>query len=279
MRKFNLNWGVMLAAIVLLLYTYISFLGRLYQVDGVVWKAALFALVVIAIVATCVFVMVSAKVTKSKEIGLVGQIVFGCVILATFLVSGIPFTSFLKVAGSQDKIESEINKVKEAVSGLDVAYNKYAASRVLEYKQSLPVGSELKGLSLERRLCPDSIRSIQKQRQDWVARIGNMSIWNIQLPHNLKYMQQCVYEWTENYQQISSISYDGQSYKPFEYKEFGNSLETLMDSFSFKNAGYSFWAIIVAILAALVMMLPYWIAIPVKTRKGGPIIWKEQIRH
>ena len=279
MRKFNLNWGVMLAAIVLLLYVYISFLGRLYQVDGVVWKAALFAMVVVAIVSTCVFVMVSAKVTKSKEIGLIGQIAFGCVILATFLVSGIPFTSFLKVAGSQDKIESEINKVKEAVSGLDVAYNNYATSRVLEYKQSLPVGSELKGLSLKRRLYPDSISSIQKQRQEWVARIGNMSIWNIQLPHNLKYMQQCVSEWTDNYQQISSISYDDQLFKPFEYKEFGNSLEALMDSFSFKKAGYSIWAIIVAIIAALVMMLPYWIAIPVKTRKSGEIIWKEQIRH
>lgn len=279
MRKFNLNFAVTVAAIVLLFYTYISFLGRLYQVDGVVWKAALFALAVIAIVSICVFVMVNAKVTKSKEIGLIGQIAFGCVILATFLISGIPFTSFLKVAGSQDKIESEINKVKEAVSGLDVAYNNYATSRVLEYEQSLPAGSEMKALSLKRRLYPDSISSIQEQRKDWVARIGNMSIWNIQLPHNLKYMQQCVSEWTENYQQISSITYDGQIYKPFEYKEFGNSLETLMDSFSFKNAGYSIWAIIVAILAALAMMFPYWIATPVKTRKAGPITWKPQIKH
>lgn len=267
MRKFSLNWGVMLAAVVLLGYTYISFLGMLYKVDGVIWKAVLYAIGVIAAVSICVYIMVSAKVTKSKEIGLVGQIFFGLIILAVFLVSGGPFTSFLKVSGSKTNIETEIANVKEAASGIDSEYNKYASDRIKAYVRVLPEGEELKIQSLQRRLCPDSIKAIQQQRQDWVAGIGDMSIWNIKLPQNLKYMQECVSDWTSNYDQLSSIIYDGEQTNAFTYDKFESSLSTLMDSF--KKAGYSFWAILVAILAALVMMIPYWIAIPIPGTKNG----------
>lgn len=274
MRKFNLNWGVMLAAIVLLGYTYISFLGMLYKVDGVMWKAVLYAVVVIALVSACVYVMVSAKVTKSKMAGLVGQLVFGGIILATFLVSGGPFTSFLKVAGSQNEITEEMANVKSAASGLDVDYNQYVEMRVQDYKSSLPDGNELKVQSLQRRLGPDSIADVQQQRKEWMDQIEGMSIWNIKLPQNLQYMKQCVSDWTDNYKDLSNIAYDNEQLKPFEYEKFNTSLDALMDSF--KNAGYSFWAILAAVFSAFVMMIPYWLAIPVPTdnRKKGEIRYR-----
>lgn len=277
MRKFSLNWGVMLAAVVLLGYTYISFLGMLYKVDGVIWKAALSAIGVIAIVSACVYVMVSAKVTKNKEAGLVGQIVFGAIILVTFLVSGGPFTSFLKVAGSRDAIEQEIQSVKASASGLDEDYNLYASNRVKAYRHALTVGDELRVQSLQRRLSPDSIATIQRQRQEWVERIGDMSIWNIMLPQNLKYMQKCVSDWTDNYKEISDVIYDNEQATVFEYHEFDTSLDKLMDSF--KKAGYSFWAVLVAILSALVMMIPYWLAIPTQTRTNNKVTYVKQINH
>lgn len=277
MRKFNLNWGVMLAAVVLLGYTYISFLGLLYKVDGVIWKAVLFAIAIIVLVATCVYIMVNSKMTKSKEVGIVGQIIFGVIILATFLLSGGPFTSFLKVAGSKDAIETEIVNVKDAVSGLDVEYNTYAANRVSEYRTSMLERNELKVQSLQRRLNPDSIATMQQLRQNWVADIGDMSIWNIRLPQNLKYMQQCVSEWTDNYVQLSDFVYDSEKNQSFKYEKFDSSLNKLMDSF--KNAGYSLWAVIVAILSALVMMIPYWLAIPTQTRNTKGITYVKQIKH
>lgn len=277
MRKFSLNWGVMLAAVVLLGYTYISFLGMLYKVDGVIWKAVLFAIGVIALVSACVYIMVSAKVTKSKEAGLVGQIVFGAVILVTFLVSGGPFTSFLKVAGSKTAIEAEIANVKASATGLDEEYNKYASDRVKKYERSLPIGNELKVQSLKRRLCPDSIASVQHQRQDWVARIGDMSIWNIKLPQNLKYMQQCVSDWTANYNQLSGIIYDNEQADAFTYDVFDSSLNSLMGGF--KKAGYSFWTVLVALFSVIAMMVPYWLAIPTQTRNNKKVTYVKQIKH
>lgn len=267
----------MLAAVVLLGYTYIAFLGMLYKADGVIWKAVLSAVGVMAVVSTCVYVMVSAKVTKSKEVGLVGQIVFGAIILVAFLVSGGPFTSFLKVAGSRSAIEQEINNVKVSASGLDQDYNTYASDRVKAYRQALSPEDELKAQSLQRRLCPDSISTIQQQRQEWVERIGDMSIWNIMLPQNLKYMQKCVSEWTDNYKDISDVIYDNEEAAAFEYNRFDTSLNELL--LSFKKAGYSVWAVLVAILSALVMMIPYWLAIPTQTRTNKKVTYVKQIKH
>ena len=91
-------------------------------------------------------------------------------------------------------------------------------------------------------------------------------------------MQQCVNEWSENYNQLSSIAYDGQQLQPFQYSEFQTELDSLM--IAFKKAGYSFWAVLVAIIAALAMLVPYWLAIPVKTRKDGQqIIWNQQKKN
>lgn len=269
MRKFNLNWGVVLAAMVLLAYTYISFLGMLYKVDGVIWKSILFAIGVIAVVAFCVYFMVKAKVTKVKGVGTIGQVGFGFIILVTFLVSGVPFTSFLKVAENQESIEKEIDNVRRLTIGVDSAYNAYAAVRIQQYKQELSSGDELKIQSLHRRLAPNDISSVQTQRKEWASQIGNMSIWNIKLPQNLKYMETCVTDWTKNYMEISNITYDGQLFKPFEYPEFQKSLSALMDGF--KHAGYSFWSVIAAVFSALIMLLPYWLAIPTKVRKTKEI--------
>lgn len=277
MRKFTFNWGAVLASVVLLAYTYISFLGMLYKVDGVAWKAVLFAFAVIAIVSACVYFMVNAKVTKSKDIGVIGQILLGLVILGAFLFSGAPFTSFLKVAGNRDKIEREIAIVKQLAAGIDSTYNVYAYDRVHQYKRSLDSGDELRVKSLQRRLLPETLLPVQSQRQEWVSQIENMTIWNIMLPQNLKYMQQCVNDWSDNYNQLSSIAYDGQQLNPFEYSEFQTKLDGLMNDF--KNAGYSFWAVLVAIIAALAMLVPYWLAIPTQTRKTKNVTYVKQVKH
>ena len=277
MRKFTLNWGVVLAAIVLLAYTYISFLGMLYKVDGVAWKAILFAIAVIAIVAVCVYIMVNAKMTKSKEVGLVGQVVFGLVILGTFLFAGSPFTSFLKVVGNRADIESEISKVKSLSAGIDSSYNAYAIERAHQYKRVLEPSSELRVQSLQRRLLPETISSVQEQRKEWVSQIEDMTIWNIRLPQNLKYMQQCVSDWSDNYTQLSSFAYDGERTQSFEYSAFQTELDSLMNDF--KKAGYSFWAVLVAIIAALAMLLPYWLAIPTQTRQNKNVTYVKQVKQ
>jgi len=272
MRKFNLNWGVMLATIVLLGYTYVSFLGMLYKFDGNIIKAGLFATLTIVSVLLCIYVLVTAKVTKNKLSGFVGQIVFGIAILAIFLLSGGPFTSFLKVINAKTEIDTAVSNVKISTKGLDDAYNQYVVSRVDAYKKTLPNGDILRAESLKRHLSPETLNVCQAEREKWVESIGDMTIWNILLPKNLKYMQQCVKDWTNNYVELSSITYDDEKSNPFTYIEFDNSLNYLLDKI--KNAGYSIWAIIVALFAAIVMMIPYWIAIPTKTGNNKEMMYK-----
>lgn len=282
MRKFNLNWGVSLALIVLLAYTYIASMGVLYGKDGTYWKAALFAFGVIIAVSACVFFMVNAKVSKSKELSTIFQAIFGAVILVIFIFSGIPFTSFLEVAGNRHDTKEKIDNVRNQAMSLDSAYLAYADQRVANYKQTLSAGSALKAQSLQRRLCPEGISEVQQQRREWVDTIGGMSIWNIHFPENLNKLQSCVEDWTINYRDISSTIYsdEPQNAQPFEYTDFDNSLKDLKTKF--ENPGFSIntiWVILIAILATLAMMVPYWLATPLHTRKPGPIVWREQIKR
>lgn len=290
MRKLNLNWGVMLAAVVLLMYTYVSFLGLLYLVDGVVWKAALAALGVIVVVSLCVYVMCLARATKWKNLGTVGQSVFGVIILASFLASGIPFTSFLKVMGNREEIEKSITEVKASAEGLNMEYNLYVEMRMVAFEEWLKENAQVYKNAggkddqakianvagcLERRLHPDSLDVRQQERHKWIDEISGMSIYNILLPQNLLYMENCVGEWYAEYVAMSKVTIGGAPYDEFRYDNFSKKLKEVMESM--KEVGLSFWAILVALFTFFMMLLPYWLTIPTPNdpdANDGEIVFK-----
>lgn len=274
MNKFNFTWGVVIASLVLLFYTYMVFNGSLYldDINGQVWISALIALGIICIVSLCVYVMCRARATRWKGIGTTGQVVFGLIILAVFCVAGIPFASFLNAANNQEEINQEIVTVQQTAIDLDKSYNDYVSKRVDAYKEVLEKtpalyakaagkdnATKIDNLtqSLKNRILPPGATDIQQSRHEWLNGIDGLSIWNMQTPQNLSYLTGCVQEWVTEYNTLSSIQYEGENVEAFSYVLFQERLDELK-----KNLGemhYSIWSLIVAILCSAAMLLPYFL--------------------
>lgn len=276
MRDFRINWAVILALIVLLGFTYFSFMGVLYNqkyVNGDLVTASLFAAGVILIVAVCVVVMCVSRATRWKEIGTAGQVVFALIILAVFGVSAIPFTGFMKAIDSKQEISDAINNTQRIADEIDQAYNNYVDKRVAAYDAWLRADStryqnaggstdsvKIANLttSLRNHLAPPKLAQCQNTRRDWLGKVQGMSVWNIKLPRNIQYLNEAAKSWKNEYVALSDISFDGNPPKLFEYPV--NEDNPLKELGEFKNV--SWVAIGAALLSFFFMLLPYIVTRP-----------------
>lgn len=273
MRDFRINWAVILALLVLLCFTYFSFMGALYHeiVKGDLRIGGLYALGVILIVSVCVVIMCISRATRWKEIGTAGQIFFALVILVVFGLSAIPFTGFMKAIEAKDEIQAKIDQTKLDAERIDSTYNAYVEQRIIAYEEWLRSDSsrcenaggstyEVKitnlKTGLENHLKPQSLATCQAERKEWLSKIEGMSVWNIMLPKNLKTLGESTQMWLDDYVKLSNISF-GDPLVLFKYKNIDdNPLEEL------GKTHISLFAIIASLLAFFFMLLPYLVTEP-----------------
>ena len=260
--------------IVLLGFTYFSFMGALYNkyVNGELWKAGLFAGAVILIVSICVVIMCVSRATRWKEIGKAGQVVFAVIILITFGVSAVPFTGFLNAIEKRQLIVEEISNTRIMADEIDQSYNKYVDNRINTYDYWLRADStryenaagssdsvKIANLttSLRNRLQPQSLAKCQSERRAWLDSVQGMSIWNIMLPKNLDMLNKAAKSWKEEYVTLSDISYDGNPPELFPYKV---NDETPLKELGKLNTRWE--AVLAALLSFFFMLLPYFVTRP-----------------
>lgn len=269
MRDFRINWAVILAIMVLLGFTYFSYMGVLYsnRVDGNLLYGGLYALGVILIVSICVVIMCVSRATRWKEIGTAGQIFFALVILAVFGFSSIPFTGFMKAIQAKEAIQAKIDHTRQVADSVDKAYNVYVEQRLSSYEEWLRSDSlrpqnaggrtceeKITNLkkSLENHLKPQSLVQCQDERKQWLSKIEGMSVWNIYLPKNIEVLGNSVESWVADYKKLSNISYDNTAPTLFEYEHIDNNpLKELGE------LNIHWVAIVAALLAFFFMLLPY----------------------
>lgn len=278
------SFGAVIALIVLLVFSYVTFLGLVYWKNGEIFTPLLIVVCLILIVASCIAAMCASKATRWKGTGLAGQIVFGIVILAAFLFSSVPFTNFMDVISSQQKIKSEIETMMISAKELDSTYINYANRRLNKYEERLKLISEGKDIqpsvyseclggaagnsdeekinnlvaSLQMKLFPDSISTAQEERRIWLEESSKMSVWNIMLPSNIAKIASEVENWTNNYSELSQIIYKGERAQPFTYEPFSTAIEELSANYAQFHSP-NLVSIIAAIICFAIMLLPYWL--------------------
>lgn len=286
MRNFYFNWFAAIALVFLLAYCFFAFMGMLYFFDGDVWRALLLSLLAFVLIIGCVYWMTRFKMSKYKKMGRRGEIFFGTVMLALFLVAAVPFTSFITAWQHSTDIENSINETKKSAINMDMAYAQYVDKRVDTYLSNLrtsearhsmemweghtispPQNIEtiaptekmmLLSSSLRRQLMPPSIETVQKERRLWIDNLSGMSIWNIMLPANLHRMNACVDKWTKEYEDLSDKSFENTKFEIFTYPGFNDSMKQLL--YLLQEKHLSLWAVIAALFCFTLMLLPYWSA-------------------
>lgn len=248
MERSKFNFAAVFSLIVLLVYSYITFLGLVYWRNGDILLPLGLTLGFMVIIVVCLLIMCAAKATRWHRIGMIGQVLCGLIIFATFIASAIPFTNFMRVVEKQDTIAQEISNTLDAARNIDKSYIDFANKRINYYKERLEFVSNGKSIrpseynecmgrasgesdkekienlakSLKMKLLPDTITVVQNHRQEWLQSASNMSVWNVMLPANIVKINKEVNEWTENYIKLSSVVYMGEESEVNKEPEVNN---------------------------------------------------------
>lgn len=285
MTETKFNYAYVLCIIVLLFFSYITFLGLAYWSGGSMLSPVLLTLALIVVVGGCVYAMSVARSTRWTDIGLAGQVCFGVVVLAALLAASIPFTNFLRVAGEKEQLKAQMVETVKSSEELDKAYEKYVRKRLSDYQvsvNSIAINAssnptkyaEIFGTtpakdaaakvpaiveSLKDKLMPEGAEGIMAERQKWLSQASELNVWNPMTAANIAKLNEQVDSWDANYKQLSSVIYAGENAKPFEYNDFKNSFQKLTETYqSFRKPNGT--AIIISIVCFLVMLFPYFIA-------------------
>ena len=134
-KKFN--FSLVFSIVVLLAFSYITFLGLVYWKAGNLSTPLLITAGLVAVVLICILIMCRAKETRWKGIGHSGQIIFGLIILTAFLLSSVPFTNFLRVNHDKEDLSAKVNEACDAAIAMDEAYNQYVEQRLADYQENM----------------------------------------------------------------------------------------------------------------------------------------------
>ncbi len=256
MRGFKFNFITIFAFVLLVVYAYLAAMGLLYQ-EGKISVAGIFFIAIIAIVSICIYLMCHARATRWEKVGIPAQVALGLVIVATFFFIGKPFSSYVTMMGKKKEVYKEISAVVAAAQELNTAYNLYADKRIEAYQpiENKTNRRDLRKNALKLQLLPPNLVIKQTERDQWLNGFANMQLSNIQMPNNLKNMEECVALWLEDYTQISSVVFnDEHDVNTFEYDKFTTQLASLRSHLG----GYSLWALLVAVLCSIFMLIPYF---------------------
>lgn len=284
MEKTKFNYAFVFSIMVLLVFSYITFLGLVYWKAGEIVLPILLTLALIAIIIGCVYVMCLSKATRWKRIGTIGQVFFGLIVLVTLIAAAYPFTNYLRVLADSEEIAQKVEATCDAAEKLDVAYEEYVNERVENYRSNLALIGKGKSInptrykeclggasgatdeakiaalskSLNNKLYPDSTAEVVMERHELLNSARNANVLNPLMPSNIKKIGEQVGDWVNNYKELSSISYKGEDAASFTYEDFDNQLSQLTETYT-KFHRPSFFSIVISLICFVIMMLPYWV--------------------
>lgn len=285
-KKFN--FAFVISIIILLIYSYIVFMGIVYWKDGDIVQGIIYSVALIAVTLACIIIMCRAKATRWKKTGNVVQILCGIVMLAALALSTMPFAHFINLVVKQKEISEAFEKAHQYGSQSVVAYNKYVKEREektrftlnaidaghgesnpSEYERvfGLP-GNDSNSVKIDRMinslhtiLLPDSVTRANEEALKNLEKGAKMSVWNIAMPQYINSIDQMVRANVETFNKLSKNAhgYRGDNnYPPFTYKQYTDQnaqLKQMLTHMSMPS--------IVSIIAALVcfgfMLLPYYL--------------------
>ncbi|MBP5687336.1 MAG: hypothetical protein J6X22_01675 [Muribaculaceae bacterium] len=285
-KKFNFVFVI--SIIILLIYSYIVFMGIVYWKDGDIVQGIICSVALIAVTLACIIIMCRAKASRWKTTGNVVQIVCGIIMLAVLALSTMPFAHFINLVVKQKEITATFEKAHQYGSQSVVAYNNYVKEReakTRDYLNAVDAGhgvsnpseyQEIFGLpgsdsntakidrminSLHTILLPDSVTHANDEALQNLETGAKMSVWNIALPQYINSIDQMVRTNVATFSNLSKKAhgYKGDNnYPPFAYQQYTDQNAQLKEMLTHMSMP-SVISIIAALLCFAFMLLPYYL--------------------
>lgn len=297
-KKFN--FAFVISIIILLIYSYIVFMGIVYWKDGDIVQGIIYAAALIAVTIACIVIMCRAKATRWKKTGNLVQILCGTIILAALALSTMPFAHFINLVVKQNEISESFDKAHEYGNKCLDAYKDYVKQREAKTRSDLLAISAGRGVnnpsdyqeifglpgndsndvkierminSLHKTLLPDSLTRANDEALNNLDKGAKMSVWNIAMPKYINSIDEMVKTNVETFRKLSENAHGfrGDNNSPaFTYQQYTDQNAQLKETLTHMSMPS-----VISIIAALVcfgfMLLPYYLVDrdPAQGTSGG----------
>lgn len=287
MNNKKFNFAFVISIIVLLLYSYIVFMGIVYWKDGNIVLSAVCAAALVVVTLVCIIIMCKAKATRWQRLGKIGQWVCGAIIFVALGLSTMPFAHFINLVMKQGEITASFEKAHKYGTESLQAYKEYVNKREIETRDFLHVVNAGRGVnnpsqyeaifglpgndsnsvkidrmitSLHMTLLPDSLKESSEANLKNLEKGAKMTVWNIAMPQYINNMDKMVKLNVETLGKLSrkAHGYRGDNYEEFRYKKYTDENAHLKDTLT-KMSPPSIISIIAALLCFAFMLLPYFL--------------------
>lgn len=282
MQSSKFNFATVLSIIVLLVFSYITFLGLVYWQDGDFAIAGTLTAILFILGVFSVYFLTASAESRWGNVRLYGQIGFGSITFILLMLASFPFTNFLAVSSDSDLLEKEISEIRDAAIAMDSAYNEYVTNRTDSFRVALNDMAKEKGeryktciagasgatddekifavvTSLKNRLLPTSAKKTIEGRHEWLKNSCDVNPWNPYTPANLAKIGSSVSSWKDDYTKISKITYKGEpnvNTTGFVYDKFSAELKDLNEKYS-SFGSFNIISLICALVSFGFIMLPF----------------------
>lgn len=282
MQSSKFNFATVLSIIVLLVFSYITFLGLVYWQDGDFAIAGTLTAILFVLGVFSVYFLTASAESRWGNVRLYGQIGFGSITFILLMLASFPFTNFLAVSSDSELLEKEITEIRDAAIAMDSAYNQYVTNRTDSFRIALKGIAQEKGenyktciagasgatddekihsvvTSLKNHLLPGSAEKTISSRHKWLKESCNVNAWNPYTPANLAKIDTLVSSWKDDYTKISKVAYKGEpnvATTGFVYGKFSAELNDLNEKYS-TFGSFNVISLICALVSFGFIMLPF----------------------
>jgi len=275
----NHFWGLafVISAVALVLFAYLAYIGLDFLLEGNYLLAIAISAVSTIVAIYCLITMCASKASRNKREGLPREIVSLAVCLLIMALGSIPFMKFLYIYEHRAVLKESVANIVTSACELDSAYIAYTDQRLADFNKfakSRYGSPKLVHQSLERRLVPENIEKISKERKEWLETFPTPSLKNPMTPTNIHALLSSAEKWMNEYHERSALIYhgektgDGEPYQGFVHEKTASEIENWRQQFCEINAPDS-RAILTSTFVFILIFLSYFHTRRSKNRYEG----------
>lgn len=225
---FNFGLALLLTIVALIIFAYCSFLGLDFYLQGKLLITAAFFVPVLLLLVRSFVLMIRSKAKRNAREGRPRELRNIAVAVIILALGSVPCSKFFEIYQKQDRLSISVKETVAAMTELDRAYLAYANGRLDGVKDAKV------RRSLKRRLIPSSYDSVADKRRNWLASLGEASIWNLYTPTNVNMLQNAAESWNKEYNSMSSVIFvcEGKEVEPFTHTASIEKLSAFNSSFA-----------------------------------------------
>lgn len=275
--KSKFSWGHIIAFVALIFISYGTFMGAAYSVNGKLWVAGVW---VVIIDLALIFFMIVPQFLKGaskrdaarlrpieKTLLYISPIVF----IVAMMMPFSPFAHFTKVLQNKGSIENNFNSAIVSADALFDKYEDYSTSRIESYNAIIQnrdsssfdeavISSHQDALNL--LLQSPKYQKLRDESKEWIKNsCEGATIWNVFIIGNIAEIETAITGWRDYLAGCSQKSLSTEQ-NVMAFDTDGSALEACKEQMSviktmFAQNGWSIIAIIFGILFYGMMLLPY----------------------